>query len=47
MLYGHGEASVPLTIESNALMGVIRHGHKLVKLVAARVERGAFIKAVQ
>ena len=46
VLYGHGEASVPLAIESNALMGVIRHGHKLVKL-QGDVAEGAFIKAVQ
>ncbi len=46
VLYGHGEASVPLAIESNAIMGVIRHGHKLVKL-QGDVAEGAFIKAVQ
>jgi large subunit ribosomal protein L25 len=46
VLYGHGEASVPLAIESSALMGVIRHGGKLVKL-AGDLSEGAFIKAVQ
>src|SRR2546421_3022611 len=46
VLYGHGEASVPLAIESNAIMGVIRHGHKLVRL-QGDVAEGAFIKAVQ
>jgi large subunit ribosomal protein L25 len=46
VLYGHGEASVPLAIESIAIMGVIRHGHKLVKL-QGDVSEGAFIKAVQ
>jgi len=46
VLYGHGEASVPLTIDSAAIMGVIRHGHKLVKL-QGDVSEGAFIKAVQ
>jgi len=46
VLYGHGEASVPLSIESNAIMGVIRHGQKLVRL-QGDVAEGAFIKAVQ
>jgi large subunit ribosomal protein L25 len=46
ILYGHGEASVSLAIESTAIMNVIRHGHKLVKL-AGDVAEGAFIKAVQ
>jgi len=46
VLYGHGEASVSLTISSDALMGVIRHGGKLVKL-QGDVSEGAFIKAVQ
>jgi len=46
VLYGHGEASVPLAIDSTALMGVIRHGGKLVKL-AGDLSEGAFIKAVQ
>jgi len=46
VLYGHGEASVSLAIESSAIMSVIRHGHKLVKL-QGDVAEGAFIKAVQ
>jgi large subunit ribosomal protein L25 len=46
VLYGHGEASVPLAIESSAIMNVIRHGHKLVRL-QGDVSEGAFIKAVQ
>src|SRR5687767_130952 len=46
VLYGHGEASIPLTVESSAIMNVIRHGHKLVKL-QGDVAEGAFIKAVQ
>ena len=46
VLYGHGEASVPLAIESTAIMNVIRHGHKLVRL-QGDVAEGAFIKAVQ
>jgi large subunit ribosomal protein L25 len=46
VLYGHGEACVPLAIESSAIMGVIRHGHKLVKL-QGDISEGAFIKAVQ
>ena len=46
VLYGHGEASIPLAIESSAIMNVIRHGHKLVRLQGDAAE-GAFIKAVQ
>jgi large subunit ribosomal protein L25 len=46
VLYGHGEASVPLTVESTAIMNIIRHGHKLVRL-QGDVSEGAFIKAVQ
>jgi len=46
VLYGHGEASVALAIESSAIMNVIRHGHKLVKL-QGDIAEGAFIKAVQ
>ena len=46
VLYGHGEASIALAIESSAIMNVIRHGHKLVKL-QGDVSEGAFIKAVQ
>ena len=46
VLYGHGEASIALTIESTAIMNVIRHGHNLVRL-QGDVSEGAFIKAVQ
>jgi large subunit ribosomal protein L25 len=46
VLYGHGEASIPLAIQSSAIMNVIRHGHKLVRL-EGDVAEGAFIKAVQ
>jgi large subunit ribosomal protein L25 len=46
ILYGHGEASVPLTVDVGAVMGVIQHGGKLVKL-QGDVSEGAFIKAVQ
>jgi large subunit ribosomal protein L25 len=46
VLYGHGEACIPLAVESTAIMNVIRHGHKLVKL-EGDVSEGAFIKAVQ
>jgi large subunit ribosomal protein L25 len=46
VLYGHGEASVPLAIESSAIMNVIRHGHKLVRL-QGDIAEGAFIKSVQ
>jgi large subunit ribosomal protein L25 len=46
VLYGHGEACIPLAVESTAIMNVIRHGHKLVRL-EGDVSEGAFIKAVQ
>ena len=46
VLYGHGEASIPLAISAGDVMGVIRHGGKLVKLQGDLAE-GAFIKAVQ
>ena len=46
VLYGHGEASVALAIDSVAVMGVIRHGGKLVRL-QGDLSEGAFIKAVQ
>jgi len=46
ILYGHGEANVNLAVESAAVMLVIRHGGKLVKLEGA-VSEGAFIKSVQ
>ena len=46
VLYGHGEASVSLSVGADALMGVLRHGGKLVKL-QGDVAEGAFIKAVQ
>lgn len=46
VLYGHGEASIALSIAAGDVMGVIRHGGKLVKL-QGDVAEGAFIKAVQ
>jgi large subunit ribosomal protein L25 len=46
ILYGHKEASVSLQLPADAVMGVIRHGGKLVKL-QGDVSEGAFIKAVQ
>jgi large subunit ribosomal protein L25 len=46
VLYGHGEASIPLAVDSTAIMNIIRHGHKLVRL-EGDVSEGAFIKAVQ
>jgi large subunit ribosomal protein L25 len=46
VLYGHGEACISLAVESTAIMNVIRHGHKLVRL-QGDVSEGAFIKAVQ
>lgn len=46
VLYGHGEASVSLALQTDAVLGVIRHGGKLVRL-EGDVSEGAFIKAVQ
>jgi large subunit ribosomal protein L25 len=46
VLYGHGEATVPLAVTMDDVMGVIRRGHKMVKL-EGDVSDGAFIKAVQ
>src|SRR5687767_7054453 len=46
ILYGHGEASIALAVDVQTIMGVIRHGGKLVRLEGA-VSEGAFIKAVQ
>jgi large subunit ribosomal protein L25 len=46
VLYGHGEASIPLAVGSTEIMNVIRHGHKLVRLQGDASE-GAFIKSVQ
>src|SRR5687768_8898478 len=46
VLYGHGEASIALAVDSTAIMNVIRHGHKLVRLQGDASE-GAFIKSVQ
>lgn len=46
ILYGHREANIPLQVERTALMNLIRHGHKLVRL-EGDVREGAFIKAVQ
>jgi large subunit ribosomal protein L25 len=46
VLYGHGEACISLSVPSDQVMGVIRHGHKMVTL-QGDVAEGAFIKAVQ
>lgn len=46
VLYGHGEASVALAVDVQAIMNLIRHGGKLVRLQGDAAE-GAFIKAVQ
>ena len=46
VLYGHGEASLSLAVDVQTIMGVIRHGGKLVRLEGDAAE-GAFIKAVQ
>src|SRR4051794_14363452 len=46
VLYGHGEASIALALESSAIMNIIRHGHKLVRL-QGDLSEGAFIKSVQ
>jgi large subunit ribosomal protein L25 len=46
ILYGHGEANIPLQVDRTKLMNLIRHGHKLVRL-DGDVREGAFIKDVQ
>jgi large subunit ribosomal protein L25 len=46
VLYGHGEASLSLTVPAGDLMSVVRLGHKLVKL-AGDVSDNALIRAVQ
>ncbi|HEX5105160.1 MAG TPA: 50S ribosomal protein L25 [Pirellulaceae bacterium] len=46
VLYGHGEATLSLSVPADALLGVIRHGQKLVTLQGDAAD-AAFIKAVQ
>jgi len=46
VLYGHGEATLSLTIASEDLLGIIRASQKLVTLEGDATE-GAFIKSVQ
>lgn len=46
VLYGHGEATLSLTVASEDLLGIIRASQKLVTLEGDAAE-GAFIKSVQ
>ena len=46
ILYGHGEASLSLTVPAGDIQSVVRHGGKLVKL-AGEVSDNALIRAVQ
>jgi len=46
ILYGHGEASLSLTVPAGDIQAVVRHGGKLVKL-AGEVSDNALIRAVQ
>jgi large subunit ribosomal protein L25 len=46
VLYGHGEASLSLTVPNGDVMSVVKHGGKVVKL-AGDVSDNALIRAVQ
>jgi large subunit ribosomal protein L25 len=46
VLYGHGEATLSLTVAAEDLLGIIRASQKLVTLEGDAAE-GAFIKSVQ
>jgi len=46
ILYGHGEASLSLTVPNGDVMSVVRHGGKVVKLVGDASDN-ALIRAVQ
>lgn len=46
VLYGHGEASLSLTVPSGDVQAVVRHGGKVVRL-AGDVSENALIRAVQ
>ena len=46
ILYGHGKASVSLTLSKEQVSGLLRHGTRLVEL-AGVVKESAFVKSVQ
>jgi large subunit ribosomal protein L25 len=46
ILYGHGEANVPLTVPADALKTAVRHGSRVVELKGAAKEK-AFIRELQ
>ncbi|MEN6557621.1 MAG: 50S ribosomal protein L25, partial [Thermoguttaceae bacterium] len=46
VLYGHGQQSVPLSVEAETLSAAIRHGSRLVNLTGA-VYEAAFIRELQ
>lgn len=46
ILYGHGLENVPLAVQSEAILGAIRHGSRLVALTGA-VNESAFIRELQ
>jgi large subunit ribosomal protein L25 len=46
VLYGHGEASLSLTVPATELMAVVRHGGKLVQL-NGDVSESALVRSVQ
>lgn len=46
ILYGHGQQSVPLSVEAETLSAAVRHGSRLVSLTGA-VNESAFIRELQ
>jgi len=46
VLYGHGEKSVSLSVSTEELDGVVRHGTRLVNLVGA-IRQQAFVRELQ
>ncbi len=46
ILYGHGEASVPLSVPLDELSAAVRHGSRVVELAGA-VKEKAFIRELQ
>jgi large subunit ribosomal protein L25 len=46
ILYGHGEANVPLTVSADELSAVVRHGGRVVELKGV-VQEKAFIRELQ
>jgi large subunit ribosomal protein L25 len=46
ILYGHGEANIPLSVPADALSTAVRHGSRVVELSGA-VQEKAFIRELQ